>query len=934
MDPFSLACGVAGFVGLIPPLITVCTQGYGMLSAAHNVGKDWKDLEWRRKILETRFNDWKHRVQFQDGGLAASLKADHKKSILVEETLAKIVECFRNIDKLQSKYRGRIKDGPNAISSSLFRALAIAAAPVIPITSSPTANEATDTHLHFPSPTILQDLLQLGQKDEAEVQKAIDQFHKDAREFQKAVSTRNQVRWALSGKDRLTQAVDDLEKYTNGVFEITKDMTPVAGPLISNTPTGVLNTSFKEYNVRAKLPFRRNPKFSGREDALDRLCQILELNNQADTSRIGEDGPTNFKRKTAILHGLGGMGKSQIALEYAHRFSRFCTAIFWIDADDISRTTDSARNILEQLVAHYKTKWRSSPDLQEIVNILGVAGTIDSSGRLDNSATDAAMKTVHNWLSVTDNRGWLLLVDNYDKEKDDQLDDLLPACDWGSVIITTRLPNLTRFGECVEVVGIGAEAGLNLLLKSSGKPQPGLDESELGKAQEIVEVLGQLPLALDQAGAYISYLRISFSVYRERIRKGLKDLFNKKLPGRDLSSAKASILTTWELSFQELSEDARHLLHLCSFLSNEDIPEELFRRGQSAVPWMEDENRLNDAIGNLFAFSLIQRKDSSDSLWMHPLVHSWTYERASSTLQRQYAEDAMTLVASAINNDQYTRTFDDWIFERRILSHLNVCQEHVSTYITGSDSIKVAEAASAIASAYRHLAYYTQAEELYQVALAGFEKELRKDHTATLDTVQNLAIVFDNRGQYDKALECYQKVLAEKEKGLGKDHISTLDVVHNMAIVFHNQGRYDEALQWCQRALAGCEKALGKDHPSTLDTVYHMAIVFHNQGRYDEALQWYQRALAGFEKALGKDHPSTLNTVDNMAMVFDKQERYAESLEWSKKALAGYEKALGKDHPLTLNTVDNMAITLRNMERYDEAEQLEKQYNKPKGECR
>ncbi|KAL7268118.1 hypothetical protein RUND412_009272 [Rhizina undulata] len=111
---------------------------------------------------------------------------------------------------------------------------------------------------------------------------AIYQFHKDTREFQKAVSTRKQVRWALSGKDRLMQVVDDLEKYTNGLFEITKDITPVAGPSISNTPTGALNPSFKEYNFRAKLPFRRNPKFSLREDILDRLCQILELDKQLD----------------------------------------------------------------------------------------------------------------------------------------------------------------------------------------------------------------------------------------------------------------------------------------------------------------------------------------------------------------------------------------------------------------------------------------------------------------------------------------------------------------------------------------------------------------------------------------------------------------------------------------------------------------------------
>ncbi|KAL7276102.1 hypothetical protein RUND412_000920 [Rhizina undulata] len=129
MDPFTLACGVAGFVGL-PPLITVCTQGYGMLSAAH-VYKDWKDLDWRRKILETRFNDWKNRVQIQDGGLAASLKADHN--------YKKPYSWWKYWLKLSSsKYHDRSKDVPTAIGSSLFRALSVVAAPVIFITP-PTA---------------------------------------------------------------------------------------------------------------------------------------------------------------------------------------------------------------------------------------------------------------------------------------------------------------------------------------------------------------------------------------------------------------------------------------------------------------------------------------------------------------------------------------------------------------------------------------------------------------------------------------------------------------------------------------------------------------------------------------------------------------------------------------------------------------------------
>ena len=104
-------------------------------------------------------------------------------------------------------------------------------------------------------------------------------------------------------------------------------------------------------------------------------------------------------------------------------------------------------------------------------------------------------------------------------------------------------------------------------------------------------------------------------------------------------------------------------------------------------------------------------------------------------------------------------------------------------------------------------------------------------------------------------------MLAGKEKALDVSHPETLDTVYNMAGVFDKQGQYDKAMEWYGRALAGREKVLGEEHPDTLTTVNSMALVFSNQGQYDKALEWYRRALAGREKALGVDHQSTQNTL-------------------------------------------------------------------------
>ncbi|KAL7269006.1 hypothetical protein RUND412_008348 [Rhizina undulata] len=892
MDPFSIACGVAGFVGLIPPLIDVCTKGYGMLSSAKNVGKEWRELEWRRKVEEERFTDWKIKMQLQADGFFATLEPESTKYLLVVETLAEIVECFCKIKECRreipsshstfdsallytepggssSRRDGRQEQKNSRFQTSFgFRSKSNTTSLVSPDPSSvsrsvlsinlPSSNKAANSPPQLSSAEMLTTLLQHGQKDVAEIKKAVVQLEEIASSFKKTISTRDRARWAIFGKDRLKHAVDSLEKYNNGLFEITKEvipMIPIGSSVLNSSTSG-----FHEFKVGVNLPLQRNLKFCGRKDILDKLCQLLTPDDLAK-ARANTPG-SNSGRKSAVLYGMGGIGKSQVALQYAHEFGHLYTSIFWIDADNVSSTTDSAYKIVEQLVAHYAKKWRTSPDYEEIANILGIPGHIDiSTGKLNQGSTDVAMEAVRNWLSADKNRGWLLLVDNNDKPKVGVLKKLIPTCNWGSVIVTTRVTNLHMFGECVEVEGIGAEAGLELLLKSSGNYHRKLDESERGKAQNIVKDLGELPLALDQAGAN-------------------------------------SVLTTWELSFQELSDDARQLLHMCSFLSNEDIPDDLFHRGRSAVAWMmEDAHRLDNAMGNLFRLSLAKRKVSDDGIRIHPLVHSWAREHITDpTIRRQNAEDTLALVASAIVTDEYKRSSEDWMFERRIFNHLKICEERILEHFNGSESVKVADASFSIASVYRELGFYQQAKALCQRAIDGYEKSLGRDHPSFLNAIDCMGYILYKNDQCGEALEWKLQELAGREKIFGSEHPSTFEAMNNLANVFAGLEKYKDALELYLKALAGKEKSLGKDHRSTLQTVHGIACAFQSQGRSDKALKWYQRAAAGLEKALGDEHPETLAAFHNIGLSFEAQGRYHEALKFYQRALAGQEKMLGKDH--------------------------------------
>ncbi|KAL7267342.1 hypothetical protein RUND412_010075 [Rhizina undulata] len=479
-------------------------------------------------------------------------------------------------------------------------------------------------------------------------------------------------------------------------------------------------------------------------DILEKIKQILQphgltepLEDKSYNPEMGIVVQTSFGQKIAVLHGMGGAGKSQIALEFAYRFIHCYSAIFWIDADNISRTADSVQNVLHQIIGHYTTKWRASPDYSEIANILGIPGKViidKDSGNLKPIDMETAKKAIHNWLGKQENKRWLLLIDNHDNAER-ELDTLIPVCDWGRVVVTTRLPELDSFGGGVEIGSIGSEAGLELLLGSSRKNRQTVNDNELREAENIVRALCELPLALDQAGAYIRLSHISFSDYQEKLKKGMKAAFRKKLTGIGLSSEKASVLATWELSFQALSENARHLLHICAFLSNEDIPDDLFRRGKSAIQWIKeetnvistDENNLDDAIQSLFSFSLAKRKESGRSFWIHPLVHAWVRENTDINVQRQNALDTVSLVASA-------------------------------------------------------------------------EKALGKDNPSTLETMSKIAWVICRQRRYDEQLVLLKRILEWKENALGKDDPSTLETVIEIAVASTHNGN-NEGLVWLKRIL-------------------------------------------------------------------------------------------------------------------------------------
>jgi hypothetical protein len=173
-------------------------------------------------------------------------------------------------------------------------------------------------------------------------------------------------------------------------------------------------------------------------------------------------------RKVVVLHGLGGAGKSSIALEYCFRYSRSYTAVFWADATSEASLFRTARVIAEQLAAHY-TRQGVSP--QEIATFLRLRGFLDVNGQiLAGEAEERRLAgAIKEWLSIDNNGRWLLILDNYDDPSAVNIHDLLPTSDGGHVIITSRRSDLQELGRTLEIDEIDEQSGILLLLKSANR---------------------------------------------------------------------------------------------------------------------------------------------------------------------------------------------------------------------------------------------------------------------------------------------------------------------------------------------------------------------------------------------------------------------------------------------------------------------------------
>ena len=641
------------------------------------------------------------------------------------------------------------------------------------------------------------------------------------------------------------------------------------------------------FPIHWNIPFVRNPLFTGREDFLERLHTLLGSAQAA----VALSHPQ-------AISGLGGIGKTQLAIEYAYRYRQEYQAVLWARADSLEALTSSYIAIAEKL---------HLPECNE----------------QDQGITVRAVKR---WLQM--HQDWLLILDNTDEPH--ILPSFLPLNTNGHLLLTTRASTLSpKLAQRLELAVFTPEQGALLLLRcaeylASDAELEQATPSDRELAMRISEELGGLPLALDQAGAYIAKTQCSLVRYLQRYQRQRDELLRYR---SNLSNDYPyTVATTWSLNFQQVetrNPAAADLLRFCAFLDADNIPEELLTTGTRAkvlsgllAQLGTDAVQLDLAIEALRDYSLIQRNPEDFAFSVHRLVQAVLSDALPKDQRRQW----MALALDTVNAAFPLSDFKNWHLCERLLPHALRCsvwveQEHLAT--TEAERLL-----NQVGSYLLDRGRYVEAEPLLQQAVAICEQRLGLDHPGTAENLNNLAVLYQNQGKYEEAESLYKRALAIREQQLGPEHPDTARGLNNLAALYYNQGKYAEAESLYKRALAIRERQLRPEHPDTAESLNNLAGLYVTQGKYAEAEPLLQQALSIWEQQLGAEHPNTLRCLGNLAQLYKSQGRYKEAEPLLQRVLAINEQQLGPEHPHLAESLNNLAGLYADQGRHAEAEPL------------
>jgi tetratricopeptide (TPR) repeat protein len=662
---------------------------------------------------------------------------------------------------------------------------------------------------------------------------------------------------------------DAFSNVVKGIKEVIDDLKSKVGIPSVDRPLPLWN-----------VPYWRNPFFTGREEVLTGLYSAF--------------ASLQASLRVQALNGLAGVGKTQVAVEYAYRYASSYQAVLWVHAD-------SPEILLSSFV-----------DLAEVLNL----------PEKNETNQPLIVKAVKQWLQR--NNRWLLIVDNL--EDMDLLRDVVPSPHSGHILVTTRAHRTGHVARHINLEPMQAEDGALLLLRRAKLLIPSATLNEASDvdntvAKEIAQVVHGLPLALDQAGAYIEETGRGLSDYAGLYQHYSSSLLKRR--GASSQDHPASVTTTFSLSFEKvktLNPTSIELLEFCAFLYPDAIPEEMLIAGASALPPLlrtaaPDPIELDRAIEDLLKFSLVRREPARNILIVHRLVQAVVKDTLSQERQQEYVEQ----VVRVINTVFPFAEFSNWTQCQRYLPQAQACARLIQ-----QQNILLPEAPQLLGRVGKYLyqrGLYDQAEVLLIQASAIQETLFGADHYEIVPVLNALAMVYQKQGRYPQIEPILLRSLTLSEKQSGTE-AETGESLNILGRTYYKQGRYTEAEPLLQRALALRQQVLGSQDPKVASSMDNLASLYSRQGKYEQAEALYTQALAIRQAVLDPQHPDIATNLNNLAIFYGRRGKFEQAEPLAEQAVKIDEQALGQEHFDFLHSLETLAWIYQERGKYAEAEAL------------
>jgi tetratricopeptide (TPR) repeat protein len=631
--------------------------------------------------------------------------------------------------------------------------------------------------------------------------------------------------------------------------------------------------------------------FAGRDAELAQLVQALSTPGNAAA------------RSAVVVYGLGGVGKSELALQYAHAHRDRYQLIWWITAADQGQIQAG----LAALGA------RLCPEVA-----------------LTGTTLDAA-RWGTGWLQA--HTGWLLILD--DVEDAGEVEALLAQLRGGRIVLTTRRDlDWQRLAIPVRLDILCPGPAAEILTAKTGQAAP----ADLQDAADIAAELGYLPLALFQAAAFIAQARLTLGGYLSRLRQQ-----RARMLGTGAEGAQVTVTRLWDITLEAIRDrdpEAVNLLRVLVCYAPDGLPRAVIGGGDHGVG-------IDARLGLLASYSMITLTPGTVSIhrllqaviladqedmapqspgprdialeWLAAMLSgarssdpaAWPLLRAlvphAESVARHYTDDSQPegLYRVLVQTGSFLSYQGD--YERaRVMreSALSIVQARPAP-----DPREVAASLAGLAATYRALGRKADALPLAQRAVRVAEGALGPDDPYMATLLGNLASTYRGLGQFADALPLFERALQVTETAFGPDHPDMAIRLANLAANYFSLGRFADALVLFERARRVTEAVLGPHHPDMSIRLGTLAATYRELGRPADALPLDQRARQITEATLGPHHPDMGIRLGNLAATYRDLGQPADALPLAEQAVQVTEATLGPDHPALAIRLANLAAT-------------------------